>query len=223
MKNLLILGFILLHCNNVQACLSKSRHKEISSEQLEHQPKPIINIIENNPEKIELTSKLQASSPAEVEVDNFIELTADIREISFPIKWTIKNWISLVNSRANEFNSYTFDLKHPEPKLTKQDQRSAIHRFYIRCKRGNDFLFFTLKKDDIENESNAWRYRFPTLGYITVIGPETIKTFNYYSKKWDYFDKNETFSLDRDFAIAYEDIKSGDVQIMMNVTILFEF
>ena len=223
MKNLLILGFILLHCNNVQACLSKSRHKEISSEQLEHQPKPIINIIENNPEKIELTSKLQASSPAEVEVDNFIELTADIREISFPIKWTIKNWISLVNSRANEFNSSTFDLKHPEPKLTKQDQRSAIHRFYIRCKRGIDFLFFTLKKADVESESNAWRYRFPTLGYITVIGPETIKTFYYYNKRWDYFDKNETFSLDRDFAIAYEDIKSGDVQIMMNVTILFEF
>ena len=170
MKTLLILSFIVLHNNTVQACLSTSRHQEeISKEPLQHNPKPKPFIIavkkpeEKKPKKIELTSKLRTSS--------------------FQIEWTIENFETLALVGAKELRSKHSFLQNPDRPLDCNYKvpkiQCAGHIFQIVCQphfengkiQHLDFQLKKLKFEDVvavDEYNEGWKFdTFPTFGYFS--------------------------------------------------------
>ena len=242
MKTLLILSFIVLHCNNVQACLSTNRHQEISKEQLQHNPKPKPFFI-------------PVKKPEEKKKPTKIELTSKLRTSSFQIEWTIDNFETLALVGAKELRSKHSFLQNPDRPLDCNYKvpkiQCAGHIFQIVChphfENGKiqhlDFQLKKLKFEDVvavDEYNEGWKFdTYPTFGYFsfnagltkyymirnewgrkTYLGSsrDTEKLIKFGIEKPDEI----TFRIIKDDIYRVPLIRRKNLRVSVNLSILFE-
>ena len=166
------------------------------------------------------------------EVKNKIQVTTKIRPISFEVEWIIENFETLAMAEVEELKSDHFILKQTCWGNEFKNECTR-HIFQMICNPYISYqkiihLDFQLKKlkSDVEKDDND----HPTLGYFSFIA----KYINYemFSEDQTYLGSSRgtkspiNFGIGkRDgtvFRIYKEDIKSNDLKVGMNITILFQ-
>ena len=168
-------------------------------------------------------------------VKNKIQVTTKIRPISFEVEWIIENFETLAMAEVEELKSDHFIFEPFEQTCWGNEPKKQCtrHIFQMICNPYISYqkiihLDFQLKKlkSDVEKDDND----HPTLGYFSF----NAKYINYemFSEDQTYLGSSRgtkspiNFGIGkRDgtvFRIYKEDIKSNDLKVGMNITILFQ-
>ena len=162
---------------------------------------------------------------AKKQTENKVQVTSKIRPISFDVEWVIENFETLAIAEVEELKSDPFVLKLPDGPFW------VYHKFQMICNPYISYqeiahLDFHLKKMKPEGDEDD----YPTLGYFSF----DAKYINYemFSKDQTYLGSSRgtqnpiNFGIgkgdDTVFRIYKGDIKSKDLKVGMNITILFQ-
>ena len=168
---------------------------------------------------------------AKKQTENKVQVTSKIRPISFEVEWVIENFETLAIAEVEELKSDPFTFQDPDDEFCPYCRR---YKFQLICNPYISYqeiahLDFHLKKMKPEGDEDD----YPTLGYFSF----DAKYINYemFSKDQTYLGSSGSsrgtqnpinFGIgkgdDTVFRIYKGDIKSKDLKVGMNITILFQ-
>ena len=159
---------------------------------------------------------------AKKQTENKVQVTSKIRPISFEVEWVIENFETLAIAEVEELKSDPFVLKLPDGPFW------VYHKFQMICNPYISYqeiahLDFHLKELKFEDD-------YQTLGYFSF----NAKYINYemFSKDQTYLGSSRGTTNPINFGIGKRDgtifriykgdIKSNNLKVGMNITILFQ-